>query len=207
MTYLYPDAVIQIFCKAPVPGKVKTRLMPELSAEQAAYVHEQLSIRTLQMALQSNLCAVQFWCSPDLSHPFFRQMQALYHLTLMQQSSGDLGQRMHTAICSGNESYQHIILLGCDCPSLNNDDLDLAIHALTDNYDSVLAPAEDGGYCLIGMNKPHSKLFEDISWGSDKVLQQTRNKLRALSLNTLEMETQWDVDNHADYLRYKELST
>jgi len=59
MTYKYPNAVLMIFCKAPIPGQVKTRLIPKLTAEQAAELHIELSIKTLQRATQNNLCPVQ----------------------------------------------------------------------------------------------------------------------------------------------------
>ena len=48
MIYQYPDAVLMIFCKAPVAGRVKTRLMTALTAEQAMRVHIELAQRTLQ---------------------------------------------------------------------------------------------------------------------------------------------------------------
>jgi len=71
MTYKYPDAVLMIFCKAPVTGQVKTRLTTELTAEQAMQVHIELTQRTLQLATMTNLCPVQLWCMPSTDHPFF----------------------------------------------------------------------------------------------------------------------------------------
>lgn len=202
MTLLYPNAVIQIFCKAPVPGQVKTRLMPDLSAELAAETHQQLTRRTLELVTNANLCPVQLWCSPNTSHPFFKQMEDRYAITLLAQSSGDLGQRMHNAISIACNTYRHVILLGCDCPSLTYDDLVRAVNALTTYHDVVLAPAEDGGYCLIGMNQPQAVLFNNIAWGTDEVLEKTREKAGKLQLNSLELANQWDVDNYQDYLRY-----
>ena len=64
MDYLYPDAVLLIFCKAPIAGQVKTRLIPTLTAEQAAQLHIELSLSTLQRAIQQPLCPVQLWCTP-----------------------------------------------------------------------------------------------------------------------------------------------
>jgi len=205
MTFLYPKAVIQVFCKAPIPGQVKTRLTPDLSADQAAQVHIELTRRTLKLVTQSSLCPVQLLCSPKTSHPFFKKMEKSYALSLLPQSSGDLGQRMYTSLISGSRNYEHIILLGCDCPSLTKDDLVNALNALATNYDVVLAPAEDGGYCLIGMNKPQADLFNNIDWGSNKVLDKTRKIILELKSNCLELNTQWDVDNYSDYLRYLDL--
>ncbi len=154
MTYKYPDAVLMIFCKAPIPGQVKTRLIPELTAEQAAELHIELSTKTLQRAIQSNLCPVQLWCTPTTGHDFFTASKAAYPIVLKQQQGADLGERMHRAFCSALAEYSHALLMGCDCPSLTGQDLEQALTALNQENDVVLAPAEDGGYVLIGLNQP-----------------------------------------------------
>lgn len=202
--YQYPNAVIQVFCKAPMAGSVKTRLMPHLTAVQAAEVHRQLAWQTLSLASSADLCPVQLWCSPSTGHPFFAEAAETYPLTLATQSSGDLGQRMETALRAGIEQYGQALLIGCDCPSLTPDDLASALAALTGNHDVVLAPAEDGGYSLIGLNQPQPELFKGIGWGSNSVLAQTRSKINALNLSCHELGTQWDVDTYADYLRFLE---
>ena len=101
MSYPYPNAVIQVFCKAPLAGTVKTRLMPQLSAEQAADVHRRLALRTLELVCSAPLCPVQLWCAPAVDHPFFTEAAENYALTLLTQSNGDLGQRMDAALSAG----------------------------------------------------------------------------------------------------------
>jgi len=103
---------------------------------------------------------------------------------------------------AGIKQFGHALLIGCDCPSLTRDDLASALEALTGNHDVVLAPAEDGGYSLIGLKQPQSELFKGINWGSNEVLAKTRAKIDALKLLCHELTTQWDVDTHADYLRF-----
>ncbi len=207
MPYQYPDAVIQVFCKAPVPGKVKTRLIPELTAIQAAEVHKLLTQQTLDLVTTSKLCPIQLCCTPTLSHPFFIEMCNTYSLTSTLQSSGDLGQRMDNSIKSCLEKFKHAILIGCDCISLTKKDLADALKALTTGYDMVIAPAEDGGYCLIGMNAPQAEIFTDIRWGTSEVLNKTQKKISVSGLSCLELKTQWDVDNYTDYLRFLEMKT
>ena len=202
MDYQYPDAVIQVFCKAPVPGDVKTRLMPELTAIQAAETHQKLTRRTLELVTSSQLCPVRLCCTPTLSHPFFIELCQTYSLIPTLQSSGNLGERMYHSFNSYLEKFSHAILIGCDCVSLTQKNLAHAIKALTSSHDMVLAPTEDGGYCLIGMNSPQADIFTDIDWGTPEVLEQTRTKICTSKLNSLELETQWDVDNYADYLRF-----
>ncbi len=202
MPFLYPNTVIQVFCKAPEIGRVKTRLMPELTAQQATDVHKQLTLRTLNLLTSTNFCPIQLCCSPSLSHPFFIEMGHVFPLELTSQSSGDLGERMHQSFKSGFKKFKHVVLIGCDCVSLTVEDLNCAFQALTTDKEIVIAPAEDGGYCLIGMNSPHKEVFTDISWGTDTVLDKTRKKISTSGLNCLELKTQWDVDNYADYQRF-----
>ena len=115
MPYQFPDSVLLIFCKAPIPGQVKTRLTPTLSPEQAATVHKQLSRRTLDMATSTSLCPVHLYCSPSTDHAFFTESASRFKLTLQTQSGADLGERMHQALCSSLEQYNHALIIGCDC--------------------------------------------------------------------------------------------
>lgn len=99
MPYQYPDTVIQVFCKAPIAGEVKTRLITELvSAEQAMQVHTELTERVLKLLHDAALCPVQLWCCPNTEFDFFQQLAARYSLTLHQQSDGGLGGRMADAL-------------------------------------------------------------------------------------------------------------
>lgn len=205
MTYKYPNSVLMIFCKAPVPGQVKTRLMPELTAEQAAELHIELSMETLQRATLSNLCPVQLWCSPTTDHTFFATAAATYRITLQQQQGADLGERMHHAFCSALAGYSHALLMGCDCPSLTEQDLEQALTALNQKNEVVLAPAEDGGYVLIGLNRPHTELFDNMPWGTAQVLGQTRNRIEHYKLRHHELSEQWDLDTPEDLERYRAL--
>lgn len=205
MTYKYPNSVLIIFCKAPVPGQVKTRLIPELTAEQATELHIELSIKTLQRATLSNLCPVQLWCAPTTDHAFFTGSAETYPLVLRQQQGADLGERMHHAFCSALATYSHALLMGCDCPSLTGQDLEQALIALDQEHEVVLAPAKDGGYVLIGLNRSHPELFDNMPWGTERVLDQTRNRIEHYQLRYHELSEQWDLDTPADLARYRTL--
>ena len=69
--------------------------------------------------------------------------------------------------------------------------------------DLLLAPAEDGGYCLIGSRSLYSELFSGIEWGEAQVLEQTLSKAGALGLSVYLGPTIWDVDRPEDWRRYK----
>ena len=202
MTYQYPDAVLMIFCKAPLAGQVKTRLMTALTAEQSMLVHVELAQRTLQLATDSRLCPVQLWCAPTTDHAFFTASAQSYPVTLMQQQGADLGARMHNAFCRAFDNYSRALIIGCDCPSLSAQDLEAALAALNQDAQCILAPAEDGGYVLIGLNKPQPELFTDMSWGTARVLEQTRARIKQHQLRHHELKLQWDIDTPEDLARW-----
>ncbi|MDP3878593.1 MAG: TIGR04282 family arsenosugar biosynthesis glycosyltransferase [Methylobacter sp.] len=208
MRYQYPDTVIQVFCKAPIAGQVKTRLITELiTAEQAMQVHVELTERVLTLLHEAALCPVQLWCSPTLEDDFFRQWAASYSLTLHRQSACGLGGRMSDAMNAGLQVFKRVLLIGCDCPSLITDDFKQAINALKHGADVVLAPTEDGGYSLIGVNKPQTALLRDndMPWGTAQVLAITRERIKQQQLKGHEIRLQWDIDTPEDLSRYRGL--
>lgn len=204
--YRYPDAVLLIFCKTPELGRVKTRLMPELSAEEALAAHLELSRRTLRVATENRLCPVELWCAPTPGHPFFTAAANTYGVSLKRQHGKDLGERMHHALLCTLRKHRSAVLIGTDCPSLTAQDLESALRALEHGANIVLAPAEDGGYVLIGLDRPLPELFSAMPWGTAEVMQLTRARLAAQGLRHVELNSQWDVDTAEDFARYRELA-
>ena len=74
---------------------------------------------------------------------------------------------------------------------------------LRGGYDAVVAPAEDGGYALIGLRRPLPELFRDIEWGSERVYAETARRLARYRWR--ELRTVWDVDRPADLERLRSL--
>lgn len=204
MQFKHADTAILIFCKAPIAGQVKTRLMPQLSAEQAANVHVRLTERTLSLLTKHPFCQVQLWCSPDTQHSFFAHCMQKYAVSLQQQQGDDLGERMHHAICKALETSNKVLLIGCDCPSLTIQDIDFAINAL-DHDCVVFSPAEDGGYVMVAMTKPHPELFLGLKWGHDKVLENSLQRADDNAVAVVKTKLQWDVDDISDLIRFRHL--
>jgi len=98
-------------------------------------------------------------------------------------------------------SAQAVLAVGCDCPALTPQHLREASAALAAGHDAVLAPAEDGGYVLIGLARVHSSLFERIRWGGPDVLEDTRARFGALGWRCRELDTLWDIDRPEDLER------
>jgi len=203
--YKNPDAVIIVFCKAPVAGKVKTRLMPQLTEQQAVDVHIELTERTLSLLHESQICPIQLWCSPDTNHPFYQQCVNNYGVSLHIQRGNDLGERMHHAIQSGLEKSSTALLIGCDCPSLTVHDFEFAINVLQLEAETgvVIAPAEDGGYVMVGLNKAYPDLFINMTWGHEDVYQNTLQRIGDLELTLFESRRHWDVDTFEDLQRFQ----
>ncbi|MDD5035924.1 MAG: TIGR04282 family arsenosugar biosynthesis glycosyltransferase [Methylococcaceae bacterium] len=198
--FLSEPVSIAVFAKAPVPGQVKTRLIPRLGAEKAAGLQHSLLRRTLRTVVGAELGPVSLWCAPNCDHPVFAACRDGLGLSLFPQRGEDLGTRMlnaFSALCPSGP----VLLVGTDCPALTLSSLILAARALREGKDAVFLPAEDGGYVLIGLHRAEPLLFSDISWGSDRVMAQTRKRLLQLGWRWQEPQILWDVDRPADLER------
>jgi rSAM/selenodomain-associated transferase 1 len=192
---------IMVFARAPVPGAVKTRLIPVLGPQGAAALHARLTKRTIETARRARMGAVELHCAPDHDDPFFRLCSGRYGVELVAQAPGDLGARMHAAFRRGLEVHPRALLVGSDCAVLTARLLRQADRALAEGADAVFAPCEDGGYALIGLKREDPRLFAGIAWGEARVMADTRDRLRALGWQWRELDTVWDVDRPEDYER------
>jgi rSAM/selenodomain-associated transferase 1 len=195
------SCVIAVFAKAPEPGQAKTRLIPRLGADGAARLHSRLVHHMVQTALASDVGPTELWCAPSASHPFFQTLASGPTLKLQNQIGGDLGQRMADAFRLMLGRAGSAILTGTDCPACSARDLTEAREALACGCDAVLGPVEDGGYHLLALRSPEPRLFAGVSWGTDRVLVQTRLRLSALGWRWHELPTRWDIDRPDDFDR------
>jgi rSAM/selenodomain-associated transferase 1 len=187
-------ARIVIFAKAPVAGRVKTRLIPALGAEGAARLARAMLARVLGEALASGL-AVELCGDPDP-----RGWGALLPEgapILTPQGEGDLGRRLARAAARVTAGGEAILLVGGDCPELDRQRLRAAAEAL-DAHDAVIHPARDGGYVLLGLRRFDPAPFEGIAWSTPTVAEATVARIRALGWTLDARETLRDVDEVAD---------
>jgi rSAM/selenodomain-associated transferase 1 len=194
---------IIVFARAPIPGEVKTRLLSYADAQTITALYEKLVLHSLNMALESKVGPVELWCSPSKGHSFFLRCAEKFQVELHQQTEGDLGRRMAHAFDETLKRAPMALLMGTDCPSLTCEDLKEAKKVLKQGAPSVISPAEDGGYVLIGLRQYEPTLFEGISWGTGSVLEETRERLRRLRWNWHELPQRWDVDRPEDVERLK----
>ncbi|MFM8610253.1 MAG: TIGR04283 family arsenosugar biosynthesis glycosyltransferase [Burkholderiaceae bacterium] len=217
---LWP-ACVAVMAKAPVPGQAKTRLIPALGAWAAARAQRRFALDTLHLALQAAArmgTQVRWWAAPAASQRFFRALQRWMQqqrlpsiagapaapVTWHDQPSGDLGARMAQAFHVHFSAQPHtpLLLMGTDCPPLSPGHLLQAARALAE-HDAVLIPAEDGGYVLIGLGREAPEVFTNVDWSTDRVLAQTRERLRSAGLRWHELPALWDVDTPDDWARLR----
>jgi hypothetical protein len=192
------SVTIAILAKAPIPGAVKTRLIPTIGAHAAAVLQERLTERAIATALAADVGPVTLWCSPDATHSTFLKLVMQQRIILKRQPEGDLGARMLAATAAGNGP---VLVIGTDCPALTELHLRGAANALREGNDVVIIPAEDGGYVLIGTRTPQPAIFADIAWGTNTVLADTRTRVIEQRLMLTEQPPLWDVDTEAEYAR------
>ena len=203
-----------VFARVPRLGRVKTRLAAAVGDAEALRVHRSLLARTLQVAAGfAGACD-----AGGFPHPAELELRiegadsagecaglaARHGFVLRPQHGSDLGVRMHAALAEALGAGRTPVLVGCDCPVLEPTDLAAAFGALA-GHEAVFAPAEDGGYALVGLRRPCAALFEGIAWGTGRVMEQTRLRLRSLGLGWGELRTLWDVDELDDYRRWRAL--
>ncbi len=189
-----------IFTRYPVPGKTKTRLIPETGEEQAAKIQRRMTERTVLAAdlLRETVPDVhtEIWFC-DGSMEEMRKWLGPSR-TYIEQPDGDLGARMEKAFRSSfSAGFSHVLLIGIDCPGLTEHILASAFSELRRN-DLVLGPTADGGYYLIGMPRQCPQLFEGVPWGTETVLAETRARAKANGITPATLAELRDVDTPAD---------
>lgn len=187
-----------IFAKAPFPGKVKTRLQPDLppsfsSRLQEAFVRDAI-------ALAGDIKGVRLFlaCSPDVEDPLFQDIARRERVELMVQQGADLGERMEAAIRSrmaGGD--RRVVIIGTDSPTLPRQYLEEAFDRL-EKTELVLGPSCDGGYYLVGVSVLLPELFRGIPWGTGDVLWMTLQRVRERGIRVSLLPFWYDVDTLTD---------
>lgn len=193
--------VIAVFARAPELGKVKSRLCPPLTADEALALHRALVEDTLThlSRVQRPDLSRMLLLSRPLSHP--NDLEIPKEWTVSIQSSGELGERMASLfLASFQRKVSRLVLLGSDSPTLPIEVVYEAFDSL-ETSDVVLGPAEDGGYYLIGARRFLPEIFKNIAWGSGEVLVQTIRVLRELGVGFELLIPWYDIDRGEDLIK------
>jgi rSAM/selenodomain-associated transferase 1 len=193
------DCPVIVFAKAPVAGQAKTRLIPALGAEGAAQLAERLLGAALDHAVRAGIGPVELCVTPPCTHAAFIAATQRLPVSVTEQGDGDLGERMARAFDRVLATHDAAILIGTDAPALDAAYLCAAAHALR-AHDAVFGPAVDGGYALVGLQRPQRGLFIGMRWSHDRVMAQTRERVAALALRHAELPVLHDIDEPRDLI-------
>jgi rSAM/selenodomain-associated transferase 2/rSAM/selenodomain-associated transferase 1 len=178
-----------IFTRFPEAGKTKTRLIPSLGAEGAALLQRQMTEHTVKQARRIGI-EIEIRYTGGTSEQMRDWLGS--DLRYADQGEGDLGERMERAFFDHfSAGVNRIVIIGSDCPSNDSKNMVAAFQSL-ENADCVFGPAHDGGYYLIGLNKPMPHLFQGVEWGGGNVLEQTLSAAASDLFQLLERRN--DVD-------------
>ena len=189
---------VGIFARPPIPGEVKTRLIPGIGAAKAAQVYRYCLLHAIDTACESGL-EFQLHLTKKSDDPLFGNRYQ--HL----QQGADLGSRMlHAMKEQLKTAATGFIVIGSDCLDLCAGHLLLAAKAL-ESHDLVFLPACDGGFALIGCRRFPPELFNDVSWSTNRVLTQVLKNVKARNYQVCLLETVRDIDRLQDLEPYPEL--
>jgi rSAM/selenodomain-associated transferase 1 len=195
---------IVIFAKAPVPGSVKTRLIPALGEVRAAQLAFEMLQATVAEALAAGLGPPELCASPHAEDPSWQPFLPAAQVDFADQGEGELGERLARAAARVLGAGENILLIGTDCPALDSHKLRAAAAALVTD-DAVIHPTLDGGYALLGLRRFHASLFQGIGWSGAAVAIDTVSRIEALGWSAVIGETLRDIDQPEDLTAIGEL--
>lgn len=208
-----------IMTKATQAGKVKTRLTPPLTAEEAA----ELNICFLRDLAESiaRACSSGGRRPPNTSDAQRAPLQisgtgargvGIYtpigaestyenilpqNFFLIPQRGDDFGERLvFAAEDLFRVGFESVCLINSDSPTVPASAFAEAVNELGRAGDrAVLGPSDDGGYYLIGLKKLHKRLFQEIDWSTERVFEQTKQRAAEIGVGVYELPRGFDVDD------------
>jgi rSAM/selenodomain-associated transferase 1 len=185
--------------KASVPGRAKTRLIPDIGAENAALLNTAFLKDITTNLLQANGAvpiSAYVAYGPAGAEQFFRDHLSA-QVSLVECSLPDFGECLFQAISTMlNRGHFAACVVNADSPTLPTGYLVEAATQLALPGDrAVLGPSTDGGYYFLGLKAPHHRLFEEIAWSTPSVAAQTRRRATELGLELVSLEPWYDVDD------------
>jgi hypothetical protein len=199
-----PPSLI-VFARGPEAGRVKTRLAPALGPEGAARLYRAfLEDAARAYGPPADWSAVL--CADG--DPEASGLRALFPLPwrLTRQTEGDLGARLAAAF---REEFRRgvgsAVAVGSDHPALSRRRLEEVFGLLEAGHQAAAIPAEDGGYCAIGLRRdaPVQEVFREIPWSSPQVLGVTLERLAGAGLRMALLPGSYDVDRPEDLARLR----
>jgi len=221
------QCALAVMTKAPQAGRVKTRLVPPLTPEQAAELNkcflrdtaatisrvcsrrpvDDANKMPLKHASASHSEAATAACGIAVYTPVGAESTYTDILpadfSLLAQRGDEFGQRLYFAVEDlFKYGFEAVCLIDSDSPTVPAENFAEAVELLSTDEDRVvLGPSEDGGYYLIGLKAPHQNLFKQIDWSTERVLKQTIKRASEVGLEVQLLANGYDVDDDASLRR------
>lgn len=189
-----------LFTKPAREGRVKTRLIGDLTAAEAAALHAAFLGDLLDRLRSGDFELRLAWALEAQDEVPAGPVPGV------RQQGEDLGERLYRALSEAARDGASVMALGSDHPTLPTELIQEAFDRLEKGAEVVLGPAEDGGYYLIALRADavDPRLFERIAWSTDRVLPATLERCRELGLAVELLPPASDVDTPEDLRRLAE---
>jgi uncharacterized protein len=193
-----PAVAVAILCKTPIAGFCKTRLSPPLRPDECAALSacfiRDLAARIGILASADDVACYAIY-TPIGSEDRLRSLLP-DGFRLLPQSVGDLGARLFNATADLiGAGHDGAILVNSDSPTLPFSILRDAVRAVRRGDAVVIGPSLDGGYTLIGLSRPHGRLFDAIPWSTPQVHRITLERAREINLPVIHVPQWYDIDD------------
>jgi rSAM/selenodomain-associated transferase 1 len=196
------ETSIVVFAKAPVTGRVKTRLGAVIGEANATEIYQCFledtaeTIAALADETERRVSPILAF-SEEPMHPGFEPIKRA-GFEFWEQGGGGLGERLIRVSRRCFESgAERVLIVGADSPTVSAAHFVRALDALQ-GRDAVIGPSFDGGYYLIGLSGAHLEIFRGIDWSTPRVFSQTMRRCRESSLLCEALEFWYDVDTFDD---------
>lgn len=186
-----------VMAKEPLPGRTKTRLEPELTPEQCASLSLAFLKDAIELAVSIPVFTPFIAFTPRNAFELFKTITPT-GMGMLAQAGGNLGKRMLQLIETLEAGgFSPVVLIGTDIPAMQPGTLLRALEELK-HHDFCFGPSTDGGYYLVGANRPDIRMFQNIEWSTSNVLRQTEQAAFQAGFTVALLEEYSDIDtpNH-----------
>lgn len=189
------DTAVCIFAKPPLPGVAKTRLAQVIGNKAAAALARAFLLDTWELVNSLS------WAYPVVA-TVGRMPRGLLpnSAQVWSQGEGDLGERLERILRRALAQFPRAIAIGTDTPGLPASLLEQARVALYLER-AVIAPADDGGFYLLGVKECPVKLLSNVAWSDESTFAETRKRLDRFGMDSSVLEPWFDVDEWKDLVR------
>ena len=193
-----------MLCKYPEAGKVKTRLGEKIGMQEAAIFQEEMITKACNTFWNRHEYDFHVHMSPhDKGENFSRRFNMPLDTVFCLNNASYLGDKMYTAMNQYTNTYDNMLLIGSDIPTITNEDIKKGIELL-ETWDVIFGPAKDWGYYLVGSKGGEipKQIFQNIVYSTETVLRETLEVCKASDIKYGLLREQEDIDTIESYQKY-----